>query len=80
MKNDQRNYRMSQKKFRCLGGYGMKIIWAIFKTKMLTCLSKAILDEKILFGKINHQSDPEIRQMLEGACFAIKNSTFHSSP
>ena len=35
----------------------------------------ANLDEKILFGKITHV-DPEIRKMLEGACFGIKNSTF----
>ena len=39
------------KKFGCLGGYGMKSMWVIFKTNMLTYQSKANLDEKILFGK-----------------------------
>ena len=58
----------------------MKSMWVIFKTNMLTYQSKVNLDEKILFGKINHQSDPEIRKMLEGACFGMKNSTFHSGP
>ena len=36
----------------------------IFKTKMLIYQSKANLDEKILFGQIIHQFDPEIRKML----------------
>ena len=39
-------------------------MWAIFKTKMLTCQSKDNLDEKILFGKITHHLDPEIRRKL----------------
>ena len=58
----------------------MKSVWAIFKTNMLTYQSKANLDEKILLCKITHHLDPEIRKMLEGACFGIKNSTFHSGP
>ena len=55
-------------------------MWAIFKINMLTYQSKANVDEKILFGKIAHYLDPGIRKMLEGACFWIKNSTFHSGP
>ena len=58
----------------------MKSMWVIFKTNMLTYQSKANVDGKILFGKITHDLDPEIRKMLEGACFGIKNSTFHSGP
>ena len=58
----------------------MKSLWATFKTNMLTYQSKANLDEKILFGKITNHLYPEIRKMLEGACFRIKNSTFHSGP
>ena len=55
-------------------------MWAIFKTNMLIYQSKANLDKKILFGKITHHLDPEIRKMLEGACFGTKNSAFHSGP
>ena len=58
----------------------MKSMWVIIKSNMLTYQSKANLDEKIFFGKITHHLDPEIRKMLEGACFGIKNSTFHSGP
>ena len=36
----------------------------ILKTRMLIYQSKAYLDEKILFGKINLHLDPEIRKML----------------
>ena len=36
------------------GGYGMKSMWVMFKTNMLTYQSKANLDEKILFGKFTH--------------------------
>ena len=35
----------------------------IFKTELLIYQSKANLDEKILFDKITHQLDPEIRKM-----------------
>ena len=58
----------------------MKSMWAIFKTNMLNYQSKANFDEKISFGKFTHHLDPEIRKMLEGACWGIKNSTFHSGP
>ena len=43
--------RGESKKFSRSGGYGMKIMWAIFKPNMLTYQSKANLDEKILFDK-----------------------------
>ena len=39
------------KMFTRLTGYGIKIIWQIFKTKMLIFQSKANLDEKIIFVK-----------------------------
>ena len=42
------------KKFMRLAGYGMKSLWSIFKTRMLIYQPKAILDRKILFGKITH--------------------------
>ena len=71
---------MSEKKFRRLGGYVIKSMWAIFKTNMLTYQSKVNFDENILFGKITHHLDQEIRKMLEEACFGIKNSTSHSGP
>ena len=34
-----------------------------FKTELLIYQSKANLDEKILFDKITHHLDPEIRKM-----------------
>ena len=37
---------------------------SIFRTEMFMHQSKANLDEKILFVKITHQLDPEIRKML----------------
>ena len=36
----------------------------ILKTEMFSYWSKANLDVKILFGKITHLFDPEIREML----------------
>ena len=44
----------------------------IFKTEMLIYQSKANLDEKILFSKITHHSDPEIRKMLVNGMFGNK--------
>ena len=58
----------------------MKSMWFTFKTTMLIFQSKANLDEKILFGKITHRLDPEIREMLVRGMSRIKNSTFHSGP
>ena len=52
----------------------------IFKTKMLIFQSKAIIDEKILFGKITHHLDQEIRRMLVTGVFWNENSTFRSGP
>ena len=52
----------------------------MLKTEMLIYLSKANLAQKILFGKITHHLDPEIRKMLERGMFGNKNSTFHSGP
>ena len=48
----------------------------IFKTEMFIYQSKANLDEKSLFGKISHQSDPEIRKMLVNGKFRNEDSTF----
>ena len=42
----------------------MKSMWLIFKTEMLIYLSKADIDVKILFGKVTHFIDPEIRKLL----------------
>ena len=41
-------------------------------------VSKANLDEKILFGKTIHHFDPEIRKMLVRGMFWNKGSSFHS--
>ena len=38
-------------------------MWPIFKAEMFICHSKDNLDEKILFGKIAHHLDPEIKKM-----------------
>ena len=56
-------YRVSQKKFKRLVGCYVKRIGPIFKTELLICQSKANLDEKILFDKITHHLDLEIRKM-----------------
>ena len=40
-------------------------MWTNLKTEMLIYQSKANADEKVLFGKITHILDPEIRKMLE---------------
>ena len=57
-------YRVSQKKFHRLAGYGVKGMCPIFKTKMLIFQAKANLHGKILFGKIIHHLSPEIERML----------------
>ena len=56
----------------------MKSMRAIFKTKMLIFLSKANLDEKILFGKVIHHLKLDIRKMLVKGMFGNYDSTFHS--
>ena len=68
-------YRVSQKKFRCLEGCGIKSMRPIFKTKMLIYQSRVNLDEKVLFGNISHLIDPGIRKMLVKGMFG--NKTFH---
>ena len=52
----------------------------IFKTEMLIYHSKANLYKKILFGKITHHLDPEIRKMLVRGMFGNKDSIFNSGP
>ena len=52
----------------------------ILQTEMLIYQSKANLDEKILFGRITHHLDPEIREMLVNGNFGSEDSTFHSGP
>ena len=47
----------------------------IFKTELLIYLSKANLDEKILFDKITHYLDPGIRKMLVRNLYG--NRIFH---
>ena len=70
--------RLSQKKFARFVGFGIKCIWPIFKTEMLIYQSKINLDEKILFGKITHLLDPEIRQNAGKGHVLEPYSTFHS--
>ena len=56
-------YRMSQKMFTRLEGYGIKNMWPIFENKISIFQSKANLDEKMLLGKITHHLDLEIRKI-----------------
>ena len=63
-----------------LAGCEIKSMRPIFKTEMLIYQSKANLDEKILFGKITHHLDPEIRKMLVNGKFGNEDSTFQSGP
>ena len=53
---------MSQKKVYAFGGCEIKKMRLISKTEMLINQSKAKLDEKILFGKLIHHVNPEIRK------------------
>ena len=71
-------YRLSQEKFTRLQSHEIKSLWPIFVTKMLIYQSKANLDEKILFGKITHHLDPEIRKMWVMGTFGNRKPTFHS--
>ena len=52
----------------------------IFKNELLIYQSKANLDEQILFDKIIHHLDPEIRKMPVMGCMGIEYSTFHFGP
>ena len=63
-----------------LAGCEIKRMMPILKIEMLIYLSKANLDETILFGKSTRHSDPEIRKMLVGGMFGNKDSTFYSGP
>ena len=63
-----------------LSGCEIKSTRLIFKTEMLIYLSKADRDGIILFDKITHYLDPEIRKMLAREMFQYKDSTFHSDP
>ena len=58
----------------------MKSMRQILKTEVLIFLSKANLNNKILFSKITDHLDPENRKMLVGDMFWNENSTFHSDP
>ena len=50
----------------------------IFKTKLLIYQSKVNIYEEILFGKITHHLDSEIRKMLVKGAFRNEDSTFNS--
>ena len=50
-------------------------MWPMFKIKMLIDQSMANLDGKILFDKIAHHLDEEIRKILARGVF---DSLFHS--
>ena len=75
-----KSYRVKEKRFTRLAGGEMKSTTPIFKIEILIYQLKASLDVKFLFGKSTYHLDPQIMKMLEGACFRIKNSTFHSGP
>ena len=61
-------------------GYEIKNMRLIIKTYMLFYQSKANLDVKILFGKISHLLDPEIRTMLVRVLYENENSTCSFGP
>ena len=69
-----------KKKFRRLEDCGIKSMWPILKTEMFIYQSTVNLDEKILFGRIPHLTDPEIRKMMVMGMFGNKSSTFHCGP
>ena len=72
-------YQVSQKRmFTHLSGCEIKGTRLIFKDGMLIYQSKANFDEIILFDKITHYLDPEIRKMLARGMFKSKDSSFHS--
>ena len=47
-------------------------MWLIFNTKMLIFRPQANLNDKILFGKINHQLGPDIRKILVRVMFGTR--------
>ena len=53
-----------------------KYNWPIFKTEMSIYQSKANSDDKILFGKLIHHGDPEIRKMPVWSLYW--NQEFHT--
>ena len=57
-----------------------KSIMPIFETEMLIYQSEANFEAKILFGKITHYVEPEIRKMLERGLLWSKDPTFHFGP
>ena len=52
---------------------------AIFKTEMLTYKSKAKFDDKILFDKITHHLDFEVRKVLVTGKGHVWERRFHIS-
>ena len=55
--------------------YHLPTPWRTHRNK-----SKANLDDKILFGKITHRLDPEIRKMLVKGIFGNADSTLQFGP
>ena len=68
-------YQVSQKKFKHLVGCYIKSMGPIFKTELLIYQSQANLDEKLLFDKITHHLDIEIRKMPVRGLYG--NQIFH---
>ena len=50
--------------FRCLTGCGIKSSPPMFRTEILIYQSRSNFDLKILFGKVTHLLEPEIREKL----------------
>ena len=65
-----------QKKLTCLAGYGMKIMWLIFKTKIFLCQSKASLDDKIMFWKSLIFRTQKFGKFLERGLYGNRESYF----
>ena len=55
---------MNQKKFTRLQDYGIKRMWAIFKTKTSTYRSKAYLDEEIYSVKSLIVNAPKLEKCM----------------
>ena len=68
------------KRFMRLAVYGIRSVYVIFKIKLLIYQSKANLDVKILFGKITHYLDPEIKKILVRGMLGNENSASYSGP
>ena len=72
--------QVNHKKLTTLASFEIASMQPIFKIKMLFYQSKANLDEKILFGKVTHYLNSEIKKKLVRVLYRNEHSTLHSGP